>query len=233
MQSLPACRISYPSVNPANSGPVAMATKGLSTTELTMIAEFLEEAAEEFSEHSANDFLVPATAENKAIFVAVLDHHDENEPDDEHELTGAEIMAAADEVFIYDDWAMAYFEQRCKSILNAPGTLPLSPSELYAVSLLLIYAHEVHLDASDSVCYDLSYPATADNRAIVSTTVALIASEMDTYPNPYRQQVRETMQQVRQSLSESSEEIDVPDFWLMQYLSERCKQLSGISDSPD
>lgn len=210
-----------------------VSTTPLSSAELTMIAEFLSDAAVEFSEHSANDFLLPATAENKAIFAAVLAHHDEHEPDYKHQLTVEEIMAATDEVFIYDDWAMAYFEQRCKAILNVPGTPPLSPSELYAVSLLLIYAHEFHLNASDSVCYDLSYPATADNRAIVSATVALIASEMDSYPDPYRQQVREAMEQVRQSLGESSEEIDVPDFWLMQYLSERCKQLSGISDPPD
>lgn len=205
----------------------------LNTTELTMIAEFLEEAANEFEEHSANDFLLPATEENKAIFVAILEHHELNNPDDEHELSVEEIMASTDEVFIYDHWAMSYFSERCKELLERPAAAAdLSPSELFAISDLLAYAHEDHEKASDSVCFDLTYPSTEENKVVIAATVALFASEVEDYPEPYRKQVKGMIEEITQALT-GSDEIDIPDFWLMYYLADKCEKLSGMPASTD
>jgi hypothetical protein len=209
----------------------------LNQTELTMIVEFMEEAAREFADHSANDFFLPATDDNKALLVAVLEHHYQNEPDDpmepdeyaEEKVTAADIMADEGETSLYDFWVMAYFVDRCQALLDNPDdTEPLSPAELFALGFALDAAYEDHLASSDDVCYDLTYPATEDNKAIVTATVALFASEVDGYPDAYRREVAEKIQELSAALK-NSDELDVPDFWLMYHLGHRCEELSGLS----
>lgn len=200
---------------------------------LAMVAELLETAALEFADHSCNDFLLPATEENKAIFAAVLEHHDDNAPDDEHELSAEEIMAATDEVFVYDHWAMAYFAERCAALVQDPSASAiLSPSELFAISALLDYACEDHERVSGDVCFDLTYPATEENKAIIAATISLFAAEMEDYSAPDRRKLARTVQEISKALQES-DEIDIPDFWLMHYLARKCRKLSGISARAD
>jgi hypothetical protein len=45
---------------------------GLSGIELIRIAAFLEEAADEFTDHGCNDFTEPVTPENKTIFKEIV-----------------------------------------------------------------------------------------------------------------------------------------------------------------
>src|SRR5882672_3159334 len=135
---------------------------GLSSEELSLIAEFLEDASAEFADHGCNDFILPATDENKAVFVAVLQHHGE---DDANQLSVKEIMAATDEVFIYDDWAMHYFSERCeKRLKNSKATPALTRAEFDVIGALLESAAQWHEEYSGEVCYDLTFPATEANK---------------------------------------------------------------------
>lgn len=88
---------------------------GLTPTELKIIAFLLQEAAERLSGASSNDFFLPATDEHKAIFAAVL----ERNADKGEDLSLEEIMEATDEVFMYDDWVMSYFAERCQQLADA------------------------------------------------------------------------------------------------------------------
>jgi hypothetical protein len=62
--------------------------EGLSAEELKLIVMFLETAAGGFEQHGCNDFMLPATAENKAIFVAVLEHRYARHAGEEQQFLG-------------------------------------------------------------------------------------------------------------------------------------------------
>ena len=196
-------------------------------TELELVALFLETAADEFSEHTANDFSLPATDENKAIFLATLRHRETHHRKDERTSAAFEgVMTSADEIFIYDDWLMAYFADRCKTASKNPTIARFTHPELIAIGMLLILAYEDHMEHSDDVPYDLSFPATNENRSLLSSSVDLIAKEHVYYPSYYRQQVAEKIEQVTSAIG-SAKEVDIPDYWVMYYLANKCKRLSG------
>lgn len=96
--------------------------------ELHAISALLLEMAEEFEDHSANDWTVPATRENKAIVEAAIacNHRLGREGLDDP------VQARDGEYFIWDDWLMRYLEERCN-----PGQPPLSNAELAVLGDLL------------------------------------------------------------------------------------------------
>ena len=187
------------------------------------MAEFLGDAADEFADHSNNDFALPATKENKAIFAAVLRHRGKHGP-----LTVEGIMAATDEVFVYDDWAMRYFAQRCEERLKK-GAAPLTPAEFNAIAQLLESVALWHEDTSEDVCYDLTFPATRANKALMAAVVQHRQSVADGAPG-----VAETASAALKVITASrskKDEIDLPDFWILSYLAHRCRQLAGLNAS--
>ena len=86
-----------------------------SQLEFEMMQSFLEESAQEFSHYGCNDFLLPATDENKALFMIVLQKH---EQDDDNSLNAEGILEIPGKVFIYDDWLISYFADRCAALLT-------------------------------------------------------------------------------------------------------------------
>lgn len=199
----------------------------LSQTELALIAGFLDTAAQDFAGHSGNDFLLPASEENKAIFLAVLEHHN-RQGDREHELTAEGIADATDEVFIYDDWAMAYFAERCGELAKRPG-VALTPAELFAMGDLLAYAYEDHEGASGRDLYKITLPATPEHKAIVAATVELYRSDHAESTDKYGRWVAKQIKKVDAALGRGGE-IEIPDFWVMYHLAHKCRALSGSTE---
>lgn len=201
---------------------------GLPSEELSLISEFLDDAADEFADHGCNDFTRPATDENKAIFVAVVEHHGE---DDANQLSVEEIMTSKDQVFVYDDWAMRYFAERCEKRLKNPRSTPaLTRAELDVMGALLESAAQWHEEYSAEVCYDLTFPATDANKAlmarVIKSTLPLIAEHADVdYKRAAEEKAVAAMRVIAESKGEEAE-IDIPDFWIMRHLANRCKTLS-------
>ncbi|MGZ5571062.1 MAG: hypothetical protein ACXWF6_08040 [Usitatibacter sp.] len=206
-----------------------MASAGLSTEEVALVARFMKSAAADFSYHSANDFLLPATDENKAIFTAVLEHHNKS-GDRDHEITAEKINMATDEVFIYDDWAMEYFAERCENLAKDPGIASLSQAELFALGDLLSYAYEDHERTSDDIDHDMSLPASGGRRAILAETIKLHRTEHAGYPGAHREKVAAKLASIAPAFLRGGE-VTIPDFWIMYCLAHKCRTLSG-SDKP-
>jgi hypothetical protein len=204
-----------------------VASDALSSAELALIAKFLDTAAEEFADHGCNDFLLPATDENKAIFTAVLEHHDKS-GDSDHQIRAEEINAAADDVFIYDDWAMAYFAERCGKFAGEPGTAALSHAELFAIGDLLVHVYEDHEGSSDDVDHDVSLPASGEHRAILAETIKLYRTE--DHPEAYGREVAARLASIVPAFLRGGE-VGIPDFWIMCQLAHKCRRLSG-SEKP-
>lgn len=203
------------------------ASDTFTTAEWELIAEFLEVAAEEFSEHSSNDFTLPATEENRAICRAALGYREAHHGQDEQSSSVLEsVTNPADEVFIYDDWLMAYFADRTWTISKNPTADCFTRAELNAIGMLLILAYEEHMDHSGDVDYWLSFPASDENKTILSASVEMIAKEHSYYQANYRDEVAEQIPQVTSAI-ETEDEIEIPDFWVMYYLANKCKKLSG------
>jgi hypothetical protein len=196
-------------------------TDGLTAEELALVAELLGDAADEFSAHGNNDFVLPATDENKAIFAAVLRHRGKHAP-----LTVEGIMAATGEVFVYDDWAMRYFAQRCEERLKE-GAAPLTPAELNAIAQLLESVALWHEGTSEEVSHDLTFPATQANKALMSAVIRHRQSGAGGESG-----VAETASAAMSVISASKDEkdgIDLPDFWILSYLADRCRGLAGAA----
>lgn len=116
-------------------------TVSLSPTELTCIAGFLD-ASKGLIDHGKEFLCLPATDENRAIFIAVFEHHEDTNPDDEHDFCILESKIPIEgafifEISIYSDWAITYFAHRCRMLANSSTTKAFSLPELSALSALL------------------------------------------------------------------------------------------------
>jgi hypothetical protein len=116
-------------------------TSTLSPTELNALAARLDAAAKEFSDHSCNDYPLPAIAANKAIAIATLKYIESTGDDEQDwEEFAADVEDAEDEIEFFDNWLMAYLAQRCKQA--ASGAAGLSKAEGDVISGLLDLAAE-------------------------------------------------------------------------------------------
>jgi hypothetical protein len=203
--------------------------EGLNRDELSLIAELLEDAGREFSEHGSNDLMLAPTAENRAVCVAVLAHHG---PDRDNPLSLGRTLTSRDAVFVYDDWAMQYLAHRCRQrMAETEAGPPFIPVEFELIATLLERAADVHEESAGNVCYDLTFPATAANKALMSGVLELnrayIARSKD---SDYKRAARTTAAAAAKVIAKSTDEsddLDIPDFWLMRYLAARCKALAG------
>lgn len=88
-------------------------TDGLSKAELKIIAELLDMACSEFSNHGCNDHSIPASDENKDIMrEIVMDSYDRRDVEEAIE----EIDESKDELAVFDTVLLGYFSQRCKNL---------------------------------------------------------------------------------------------------------------------
>jgi hypothetical protein len=87
-------------------------SKKLTSAELTAIAELLQKASDEFSNHGCNDYKLLNTPENKIMLVEMIKANgDEESMEEEIE----EVMSCKNKnIYTYDWWLMSYLADRCK-----------------------------------------------------------------------------------------------------------------------
>ncbi|MFZ6756309.1 hypothetical protein ACO0K9_03750 [Undibacterium sp. Ji50W] len=198
-----------------------------SSSEVELLAMLLEEAGNEFADHSANDFTMPATDENKAIFAAAFElcaepQDEDDENSDEDGLSLKYIMEAEDQVFVYNDWLMTYLASRCQNLFKQADSAPaLTKAELNIMSELLAEAHEDRLNSAGSVCYDLTFLATPKNKVLMAAVVNFY--EDDNYEEEGK---KETIIDIINTSQNEKDEIDVPDYWIMHYFAHVCEMRS-------
>lgn len=88
--------------------------KQLSKTELKFIADMLDFASSEFSNNSCNDYIIPATDENKKMMIDLS--NDMMGIDAEEEIE--RIIEEKDEILAMDWMLMKYLSKRCKALLG-------------------------------------------------------------------------------------------------------------------
>lgn len=120
--------------------------KTISTNEeLKNTAELLKEAAEEFSDHSCNDYSLPASEENKAIVIATLKFIEATgDYEDDWDEFAAKVREAKGEISFFDNWLMSYMADRCKTL--AEEGAQLSDAEAEVVRGLFAFIDEVRGD---------------------------------------------------------------------------------------
>lgn len=84
--------------------------KQLSKTELKFIADMLDFASSEFSNNSCNDYIIPASDENKKFMIDLS--NDMMGMDAEEEVE--RIVDEKDEIIAMDWMVMKYLSKRCK-----------------------------------------------------------------------------------------------------------------------
>ncbi len=91
-----------------------------SKTELQMLANILDMAANEFSNHGSNDFAVEPTQENKELLIDII-KATSCEEDAEYEIEKLEKPSKSyfgnkDCYYSYDWVVMRYFASKCKNL---------------------------------------------------------------------------------------------------------------------
>jgi hypothetical protein len=191
----------------------------LSPSELGTIGDLLGDAADEFTEHSCNDFGCPATEENKALFIAIIQWQAQQEGTDPDPtlIESVETVQAEDEqIFSFDNWAMGYFAQRCQALAKIPASAPgLSAAELLVSAALLdvmVDFREIDLEDHD-ITVDYTLTATDENKQFIAGVIKHEGGA------GWEGRVAEVMQ--------SNHEIVVPEHWITRYFSSRCKELAA------
>ena len=88
-------------------------TKPLTRTELKFIADMLDFAADEFESNPVNDYIMPATDDNKKFMVDLsIEMSNEYEVQDEVDR----ITDEKDEILAFDCVMMRYLSRRCKAL---------------------------------------------------------------------------------------------------------------------
>ncbi len=85
--------------------------KQLSKTELKFIADMLDFASTEFADNSCNDYIIPATDENKKM---MIDLANDMMGIDAEEVE--RIVDEKDEIVALDWMLMKYLSKRCKAL---------------------------------------------------------------------------------------------------------------------
>jgi hypothetical protein len=200
---------------------------GLTRDELSLIVDSLGDAALEFADHGSNDLFLPATRENKAICLAVIAHHGRDRHDS---LSVEETRRAKRQVFVYDCWAMEYFEHRCKARLKRPNaTRPLAPAELQVIGTLLRSAAGYHEQSAGEVSHDLTFPASAANKALMAGVIRQSRALIKRGDARHKRAAQKKVAAAAKAIAKSADEndpIDIPDFWLMRYLAASCRRIA-------
>ena len=195
-----------------------MAAGKLSPIELSRIENLLADAAAEFANHSCNDFSCTATAENKAIFVAIVKWQagqPSGDPDPSWIEEIEKVHIENEKIVSFDNWAMGYFAQRCKALAKSAANEPgLSPAELGMISALLDVMVEFReIDPKDrDAMVDYTLSATDENKRFIAAVITHEGGD------GWQRRVAEVML--------SNDEIAVPEHWLMRYFSDRCKEFA-------
>ena len=196
-----------------------MVAEKLSPTELGRIGDLLDDAASEFANHSCNDFGCRATAENKALFIAIIKWQvgqPGGDPDPKWIDYVEKVPTENEQIYSFDNWAMGYFAQRCKTLAKNAASAPgLSTAELGMIAALLdemVDFREIDLE-DDDITVDYTLSATDENKQFIASVIKHEGSA------GWERRVEEVMQ--------SGDEIVVPEHWVMRYFSDRCRELAA------
>jgi hypothetical protein len=197
--------------------------------ELEFAAWFLEDAGADFQDHSADETFVPATSGALAIAQAIQAEFGDDAPEAEIcRLPGDD----ADWVQFCTSQAMEFFSRRCRELAESDEQQPeLDAAELSLMAELLDLAGQEHENVATDVCFDLTLDVTAENRSMFIAAVENYLERAKTQSSDERRvdkQVAEMAMALRAGLLADTPEptIDIPDYWLMFYLSRRCKDLA-------
>jgi hypothetical protein len=196
-----------------------MAAGKLSPTELSRIGDLLRDAADEFANHSYNDFSCRATAENKVIFIAIA-RWQAGQPSGDPDPTWIEnierVQTGNGKIVSFDNWAMGYFAQRCGALAKGTASEPaLSPAELGMIAAVLdLMAEFREIELKDrNVTVDYTLSAADENKQFIAAVIRHEGCD------GWQDRVAEAMQ--------SDTEIAVPEHWVMRYFSDRCRELTA------
>jgi hypothetical protein len=195
--------------------------------EVEFAVSFLEDAASDFADHSSNDLMIPDTIENRKLWLAILEQIDVD-----HEVPHEVGKVFDGEIVVFDEWAMLYFVSALQDRLAHWDTAPaLTGAELHMLAALLLLAHDDHAAVADEVCFDLTLEVTPGTRALldaaVDTYLRFIGPEGD---RAAIKRVSDTAVAIKSDLQDGSDDatVDIPDFWLMYCLSEKCRHLADV-----
>jgi hypothetical protein len=193
--------------------------------ELEYIAWFLEDAGADFEDHSCNDLFLPATPENRAIATAICDDADGDSPDaDPVRLPGD----AADVIQFWDSQAMEFFSRRCRDMAaNTDGENRFNNAELILVADLLELAAEDHEDVANDVSFNLTLDVTPEQREMFAKAVDGYLARAQAGAGSDGTAV--IAAEIRSNLlpDGSAKTVDIPDYWLMYWLAQRCREIAS------
>lgn len=199
----------------------AVRSDALSQGELFLITDLLATAADEFANHSCNDFRLPVTAENRRIGEAIARHQDPEYWDKDNTLADflAEMVGNAQWVFVYDNWVADYFAALCKRLAAITPTGPLSAAELEVIAEVLESSAEEHKGwyGDNRGDLDITLAPTAEHRALLAAATR--------YEAPRGSQATLT------KLLDATGPISLPDFHVMRYLAARCRAHAAVTDA--
>lgn len=189
----------------------------LSAFELEAIADFLAAGAQNFRDQSCNDYLVPATDQNRAVLEAALRRDAEDGVLDEANLDLIRSNAGAEsELFIWDFFLMGYLADRVRSAqLGLAGDgragVPLSESErILTANLLDVLAdNDYQLYATEEGCEDFSLDVSPTLRTYFSAVIEHTR--------------REGWQEKSREIMAAGDVISVFSVDMLRWLSQRCR----------
>jgi hypothetical protein len=200
----------------------------LQPCELEFAAWFLEDAGADFQDHSADETFMPASDDMLAIAAAIRDEFGDDAPEVEVcRIPGDD----ADVVQFFTSQAMEFFARRCRELAPPADRRPLNAAELSLMAELLELAGQDHENVADDVSFDLTLDVTAENRIVFSGAIDHYLARVQARRGRNKRvdkQTAATAMAARAGLLAGAAEptIDIPDFWLMFYLAQRCRQLA-------
>jgi len=153
----------YREVDGAASSPAPAAP--LSTVELESLADLVGTAAEEYAEHSCNDYEVADSAANRLVLAAAIEHN-RDRGDGEPMETGPDSKGM---LFVFDDWLMRYLAHRCREVLAASAAERLAEAELLLLADIVTEMSENNWDAYDEDEGEFSLQASEESRALLAS----------------------------------------------------------------
>jgi hypothetical protein len=203
-----------------NTASTIMSTHPLTADEMRIVAEFVEQAADTYFDHSANEFQLPDTPVRRKIVVAANELYAR----DSGEAPTSSSRPVVQEGVIYaDDYVLMHFfglrwaalAQRLER--GKPMQPPLGQEELETVASVLeeLACNDYQEFSSKDGEEDYSLPPTPKGQALAEAVIRHAGR-------------RDTNKRIKSALA-GEYGCDVFCTWLLAYLAARCRAMGGMS----
>jgi hypothetical protein len=193
--------------------------------ELEFSAWFLEDAGADFRDRSDDETFLPATDRTLAVAATIRAMFGDDAP-----RPGISRVpgSAAGVVQLFTSQAMEFFSWRCRELAASTEAPVLDTAELAIMAQLLELAGESHENVADELCFDLTLDVTPENRSMFGAAVDHYLARRRARGDCDRQAALTAMA-IRACLhgSASAPAVDMPDYWLMFFLAQRCRNLAA------